>query len=550
MVSAVPEERPALRRPFSWPRASHWLLGLAALPLFAAFAWQPGLATIGDDSVTYLVVARWLSGNAGGLLAPLVAWHMHVPPLFPAVLALAGGGDPFVAHLVVAAFAAAAVALIGRYAALRLRSEAAGFAVALAFLLLPTAWISIKGILTESMYLALTMAALRFHDARSDAGRWAPRGALVLGFILAAILLTRAAGIAFLAAYAMRTAIAAWRRRDPATAAWLALIPPLVLAVAWAAFRPAGQETYNVALTRTLLSWMTDPAGALGIAGVSTSRGWLASFAADSGVTGAPRHLLYALGAVAFAGTLRAVALNRLDGWYVLGALALLFALPYGENNTRRMLYPLVPLLLVHAAEALGWVAGHLGLRRPGWVAAAVLAIPILPSVAAVALVAEKATHREPLVAGSRYTARELVEYYTTVNLAQARAQAARQAAVLGGLERLAQDTSTDSRIMWMRPEYVALLGSRGGAPSYFDWDARRLAREIRDSRIDYLVVSGVYKSDLRQNAGDPALTLRDAAPYAAPRTVLLNPFTGQEEFILLQIDRAALEAWLGAERG
>jgi hypothetical protein len=536
-----------LRRPFSWARASHWLLALAALPLFCAFAWQPGLATIGDDSVSYLLIARWLSGNVDTLLAPLVAWHMHFPPLFPAALALAGGGlDPATAHLVVAAFAALSVAFIGRYAALRLDSEVAGLAVAAAFLMLPTAWISVKGILSESMYLALTMAALHFHDARPE-GSWRARDTLLFGMLLAAVLFTRSAGVAFLAAYVMRTAVRAVRDRNIDLRGWLALLPPVVLALSWAAIRPGGQEAYGLALTRTLSTWLTDPAGALAVAGVAFSDGWFATFAADSGVQGAPRALVTVLGFVAFAGTFRAIASNRLDGWYVLGATILLFVLPYGGNNTRRMLYPLVPLLIVHAAEALAAFAAWLQLRRPGWIAAAALALPILPSGAAVALVAEKATHDVPLVAGSRYTARELIDYYTTVNLAQARAQAARQAAVLGGLERLVTDTPPAAQVMWMRPEYVALLGKRGGAPSYFEWDARRLAREIRDARIDYLVISGVFKSDLRQNAGDPAITLRDAAAYTSPHTVLANPFTGQDEFILLKVDRAMLDAWLAA---
>ena len=82
MSSPHPVERPTSRRPFALGRAAHWLLALAAAPLFIAFTWQPTIATVGDDSVSYLAIARWFAGSAGAHLEPWLAWHSHFPPLF------------------------------------------------------------------------------------------------------------------------------------------------------------------------------------------------------------------------------------------------------------------------------------------------------------------------------------------------------------------------------------------------------------------------------------------------------------------------------------
>ncbi len=81
---------------------------------------------MGDDSVSYLVLACWIAGEAGPLLMPWLPWHIHFGPLFPLPLAMTGGGSDLVAaHLVVAGFAALSVLLLARYAAAALGSDAA-----------------------------------------------------------------------------------------------------------------------------------------------------------------------------------------------------------------------------------------------------------------------------------------------------------------------------------------------------------------------------------------------------------------------------------------
>jgi hypothetical protein len=522
------------------------MLAAVAAPFLAFFVWQSGLASVGDDSVSYLVIARWLGGDAE-LIRPWLKWYTHFPPLFPLVLALTGGSsDLLTAHLVVAAFAALSVALLGRYAAIRLEGHGAGVALALAFLMLPTAWISVKGILSESMFLAISLGALHFHEVRVARDRPGVGTYLFFGVLLAAAILTRVVGIMLAAAYAAHLAVAFLAHRDRRAAAWLPLAPAAVLVGSWMALRPGG-HVYGFTLGKVLAAWIDNPVRALETAGVAFSNGWLASFMADATVTGAPRFLIYMLGAIALAGTCRAIARNRLDGWYVVLSAIIVFFWPFGETQTRRLLYPLVPLALMHAVEVLVAVAVFLRLPHPRLAAAAALAVPLLPCIPAIILIGEKSLDRMPLLPGSAYSAADITEYYTTINVARARQLAARHAVVLGGLERLARDTPPDARVMWVRPEYVGVLGKRASAANYFDWDARRLAREVRDAKVDFIVIASVYKSDLEQHAGDAAVALRQIEPYVSHRMVLSNPVTGQDEFILMAVDRVALDAYLAA---
>ncbi|HXZ48620.1 MAG TPA: hypothetical protein VEG27_06335 [Usitatibacter sp.] len=534
------------------------LAGLLALlavagPLAVHFAWQRDIATIGDDSVSYLLLARHFAGTAGPLLAPWVPYQAHFPPLFPLALAAAGGATSLLAaHLLVAAFGLAAAVAIQRYGALRLGGEVAGLALAAGFLLTPTAWVSIKGILSEPMYLLLSILALDFHAARLEARRDAPWTAwLALGGLAGAAVLTRAAGVALLAALAAHGALRAVRKVDRrAWVPFLALVPPALLAGLWLALRPvAGTNGYAGTGEEVLATWARDPGLALSLASRYFLDGWIASFTADPAVPAALRAVFALLGVLGLAGAVRAALGNRLDGWYVLATLALVLAWVFPAENMRRLLYPVVPLLLLHAAQTAFALARRRAAGRHGArIAGAVLALPALLCVPAWVLVQEKSLDRTP-PAGADAAYADVTDYYGTLNVQRARALAAKQVAVLTGFGALASRTPPQARVMWMRPEYVALLGGRAGVPFYYGWDARRLAGEIRRAGVDYVVMSRLFKSDLAGHQGDPFATLASVGEYAEPVFAVPNAAVGGEEFVLMRVDRGRLEGFLARDR-
>jgi len=547
----APEGRRARR-----PSHVRGLVAAAALALLAApallhFAGSEGIAGIGDDSVSYLTLARSLAGRAGPFLLPWVGFYSHFPPLFPLALAATGGAtDLAVAHHVVAAFAAAALFVLQRQAALRLRSEAAGVALALAFLVTPDAWVSIKDILSEPAYLFFSLLALHFHARRLETDEARRRDWLAFGLLVAAAVLTRAAGVALVVAFLAWITSQRMRRGRPLAAPLLlALLPSIAFEALWMLLRPAGEGAGYAGLGESMASaWLSHPALLLDVGARSFFAGWIGSFTIDAAIPLPAIVVLVLLGIAAIAGAVRAVLAGRLDGWYVLAFLPLAFAWVFGEQAARRLLYPVLPLMLLHAAEAVLALARPAG-RRARWIASAALALPAVLCVPALILVQQRSTDREPVLASSSRTLSGITDYYTTVNGAHARALAGKQLAVLAGLEALDRVTAPGSKVMWMRPEYVAMLGRREAVPYYYDWEPDRLAREIRDSGTAYVIASHAFKTDLHNHTGDPFRTLRSIAGYARPVFAVPNPATGGAEFVLYQVDRAAL-ARVGYEPG
>jgi 4-amino-4-deoxy-L-arabinose transferase-like glycosyltransferase len=549
-VDRVSSEGPAARRPFFWRRHRAFLILLAvAVPATIAFSWQEVIASLGDDSVSYLTLARYLSPfSSDPLIAPWAKYHSHFPPLFPLLLVFTGGAqDLLAAHLAVGACALLALAFVYRYASLRLGGALAGVFVALLFLLTPSAWVSIRGILSEPLYLALSLAALIYHDRRLEAGG-GKRELLVFGLLVAAAYLARVAGIALIAAYAAHVAVRAIARRKlPTHWTLVPLVLPFALAALWLFLRPRpDMDNYGLTLHAIAEHWLKDP----GVAAISTGTllgGWMASFTGHSGVGSAMRLFFGALGFMGVIGALLGARRNRLDSWYVLASLAMLFLWVFPEDNSRRLLYPVLPLLLVHAAEALAAACAPLKMalheRRvllAGWAFVAVMTMP------ATLLVLEKALDRETLVPGFAYTPSGMTPYYSTVNIAQARALAGEHAAMLAGLESLDRVTPPGSRVMWMRPEYVALLGRRPGVAWYHGWDRATLAREIRRTETGYLIAARLFKSDLAGHDGDAFAALAvDPPPYLRAAFVITAPGTTGQEFVLLEVDRAALDRYI-----
>ena len=55
---------------------------------------------------------------------------------------------------------------------------------------------------------------------------------------------------------------------------------------------------------------------------------------------------------------------NKLDAWYVALSLGVVYGWVFSEDNTRRLLYPILPLLLFYAGQAVAEACMRLGRRQ------------------------------------------------------------------------------------------------------------------------------------------------------------------------------------------
>lgn len=524
-----------------------WLaVGLTVIAgaLAVAFVRYDGLGSFADDGVSYMVMARYLAPYLSHVPAIDAAFlDQPYPPLFPLLLVATGGAADYVrAHVVVAACFVAAALLIYAWAKQTLNSGWYALAALALFAASPGAWINMLGILSENLYLALSLAVLGYYGSRFNEPHPRPGQAVLLGVLLGLTILTRTVGVSLLAAYVVSTVL---RRGRRAPVRWLPVVVAVLPVAAWYFWRPAaGPYAYTLDLLHlaTTVFGGNDAAGGLGgwIAPQLTllPQVWLTALMIYWRENTDPAVLIAAAwGLLALYGLFSRLERNRMDAWYVLFHLLILLVWPYpGQFN--RFVYGLLPLLLVYGIATLFDIERVIGttVRRhliPATALAAALAI-VLPTAT---FLAGRAGYRTK-IPGMDFT--RVADFYRKPDLALAERLALRHEALRQDMDRIRDSTEPDAVVMWYKPDYLALLAGRRSVAYPAARDASALYREIARAAPDYLFLSRLHPRDTRESTdGLAPLALLDAIG----RPVWLNRGPDGKELlsVLLRVDRPAL---------
>jgi hypothetical protein len=518
----------------------------AAAGAFAMwFTWQAGLASLYDDSVSYLVMAQAFSPYATASEAVRAALpYEKFPPLFPFALALAGGAyDWRIAHLWVAASFAASVFLLGIHARNATGSARVGFAAALVFALLPGAWLNVKGILSEFPFMALTFATLVHHD-RVRARAPTLRGYVSLGLLLAAVLLTRTIGIALVAAIGVSEGWRALKHPHPARTrlvGWSIAIPILAAGL-WYALRPKGGEDAYLAFSTGMAQGAAEHGvgWALGLAGNNISAlidAWLTALLVYWGDPWRPGFMLATLAGVSAAlGAVMRAARGEADGLYVLAFVAILVAWPF-PGQMYRLALPVIPLLLAHALWVWhGLIARTGGERRADAWGALASVIPLLACAPAVLFYIAGRAQLSGDVVALGYRKGDIAEFYRIPDRPSAEANARQQIDIFEDMEQIRSTTPASARIMWYAPAYIALLAGRRGVALDRRTDLAGMAAQMRAAKPDYVYAAAVHPRDSARRLGDPLDAASAALPFADGVWQRVDA-RGNFESILLKVD-------------
>jgi hypothetical protein len=489
---------PAFAQSFS-PRAAlapaaAGVLALAFAYAWAAFAWQAGLASFADDSVSYLVLAQVFSPwrEASLPVAEAFVREAFYPPLFPLLLAVLGAAhDIGYAHLITAGLLAACVPVAYLLGARWLGERWAALGAVGAFALLPSNWIHIKGILSEPLYCLLLLATLLALEADQSERRWRVGAALAM----AALALTRTAGLVLVVAYALW---ALTRRDCPLRARLRALAPALVAFTTfavWIAWRPAGTADANLEHVLDRLQALhgeTDALAAL-LGGFRAQIGSIAEAWTSAlilfWVEGAPARVVLAgaVGLAALAGLVQRIAEGRADGWIMAAYLATYVAWPFHDQMTR-FLFPALPVLVLYAFLAVA--AAMRRIRRPALAGQGLLAVLMLSlALPALAFIHQRANAPERSV--------EITDWYRTPDLDEARWRARIHLDLMADMDAIRGLTGSQQRVMWVVPSYLALLAERRGVPAPpagLTPDAYR--RAVQAAAPDYVFLSRYHPRD------------------------------------------------------
>lgn len=497
-------------------------LAVATAGLAIAFAWQRGIASLYDDSVSYLVMAQALSPWETTPAAIAAAWpDQRYPPLFPLLLGVAGGAyDWRLAHAWVGLSFGMGVFLLGILGRDAARCGLVGVAAALLFACMPGSWLNVKGILTEFPYIALSLAALVAY--RRAVERPSRPALALLAALLAAAILTRTIGVALVAAVAIAQGWRFARSRDAAGLRGIAIACAAAVAVvgAWYVARPRGGEDAYVSFSAAVAqnaagrgaSWLA----ALVASNLSSmADAWLTALLVFWGEPWKPQFIIAcATGLSGLAGTLWRAARGEADAIYVIAFAATLAAWPF-PGQMYRLALPAIALVAMN-----GILLWHALLSRrmdepraARWAAIATAAPLLIAALAGYAYVAGRARVPAGLEAAG-YRARDIAEFYRVPFLPAAYATALAQIDVIADMDRIRATTPEAATVMWYRPEYVALLAGRRGIELENPADAAGAARQIAAKKPDYVYLSAVHPRDTAHRQGDPMAALDAARRY------------------------------------
>jgi len=493
----------SLRMRMTASDASVALLTLVFAWACAAFVRQPTLATFADDSVSYLVMAQVFSPYraASQAVAAAFASEAFYPPLFPAVLALAGAAHDIAwAHVLTALILAASIPVAYLLGVRWLEDRRAAAVAVLCVVLLPAMWINAKGILSEPLFCLLLTGTLYVlaEGGRGERGFGAARP-WMLAILMAAMLLTRTAALAMIAAYGLWALTRREWRFSSRTRAALPAVAAVAVYLIWVLLRPAATTDSNVRLALEHGSAFLGAENPLAAIGASLVRqanaigeAWVGSLLLFW-VEGRPVRTLLAgaSGFIALAGLVLRLAGGKADAWLMAAYLATFLAWPF-YDQMGRFLFPALPVLVLYAFWAI--VRATRFLRRPPVLGYGLLAVLVLSlSAPALAFMVQRAQV-------ARYAG--IIDWYRTPDLAQARARAQTHLDLFADMEQIGRLTRAEDRVMWVAPAYLALLAGRSGVAAPDPALAPAAYRQaVRDSGAGYVFLSLYHPRDTIRTA-------------------------------------------------
>lgn len=475
------------------PHAAVGLLTLIFAAACVAFVRQPTLSTFADDSVSYLVMAQVFSPWSGAppAVSHAFAGEAFYPPLFPLVLAMTGAAHDIVrAHAVAALLLAACLPLVYLLGSRWLHSRWAAVGAVAVVALLPASWINAKGILSEPLYSLALLAALCALEL-APAGR---KRTWLLSLALIGLALTRTAGLAPVAAYALWAST----RREASPRERLSRAMPAIAAiaayVAWVAVRPAtADQNVNIALVRASALLAAEDPGSVMLASMAdqlraAAEAWIGALLLYwVEARPFPVILAGAVGCLSIGGMVMRLRAGKPDAWMMTAYLVTFLLWPFNDQMGR-FLFPALPVLILYAFAALG--AAARSVQRPAALAYSLLLL-LLVSLAgpAMAFIYQRAG------LDGRYAG--MTDWYRTPGLPEARARSGVHVGLLEDMEAIRSLTNPRHRVMWVAPAYIALLADRPGvrAPAH-GLDPSAYRRAVREAAPDFIFLSAYHPRD------------------------------------------------------
>jgi len=297
-----------------------------------------------DDSSVYLIAASIYSSDSINISPHFLdsyLHHRHLPPGFPLVLAIFGGGDIYSAHLLVLIEFIILLLVIYGYYTLNTGDRYAGILLLIIYASLPGNWLEILKIMSEMQYMMLSYAVLYMHQLKKTGGVF---HYLLLGVFTGIVILTRTIGIALFFAIIV-SYVGTWmRNRGHIGNILVYMFCVMVVITSWKIVSKDLHGSYldslgylsNSNVIKSLLMVIMNNLVAYWDAFIYLLSVFKTS---DTILSGLVYITLISIGVV---GCL--VRSRKVDGLYVIFYMTITLFWPY-SNDMSRLMYPLAPMV-------------------------------------------------------------------------------------------------------------------------------------------------------------------------------------------------------------
>ena len=471
------------------------------LYLESKLAWVDNLASLANDSVHYLVMARHYSPWVSETPAIAAAWlYQDFPLLFPWLLAISGAAHSYLyAHALVIALGLICLYLFYLLSSRWMRNEIwIVFPISI-FALSPGFILGLQGILSESFYLLLTLAFMLYYK---PAEKITARHIVLTGILLAAVLLTRTIGISLCLAVLAQAFFSSISQKKmvykPIVIVTIALLAYFLLMTVWGPVKEShyidmlaryltGQDLYEIGtgteqyfsatsqLTSLVNSWTTF---------------WIIYWRAD--VFASSYYVMMTLLLFSMSGLVVRLFKNKYDAWYVLFYLIILLVWPH-PGQMVRLLFPIMPLLLIYAGYAITKLVSLTRYTGRKTMVSSLFYLFVLVAV----LPSHAFIHSRSNLASERQLI-PVYEIFRKASFNTANKDLVLQNQVLKDFSNIKESVPEDAKVLYFLPSYLAILSDRKGVPAPSPVDGRTYRQIAKNNGASYIFLTRFHPRNTR----------------------------------------------------
>jgi len=351
---------------------------LAIAAFYYWINWSTELPVLGGDHAAYLLMADYFSpfSDRNHEVMRAATAYSFFPPLYPLILGLidATSAHIEIAHAVTVTFLLAALVWFFVWAQHETGSMVQAFLLAAIFALLPTTFFQSFGILSENLYLLLTLVAI-WLLARQDVSL---SRLYIASMVIGLAAITRTVGVALILAFAIYLFI--HHRKQLFRFTLISLIPVFTWSAVKRLLEFEGGYSWMISGFADVTSISDLLWNKLLIEGHGLWAGWITSF------DPVPSLMTLIVGsivcAICLAGSVHRAYLGKFDGIYLIIYLGVLLLWP-SAPDAKRFLYVIFPILLLHGFQLISHVIRRFSVRSTaiyGYVYILVIALSAFPA--------------------------------------------------------------------------------------------------------------------------------------------------------------------------